>query len=160
MSDKKTNAIRILDKNKIAYETYIYDVDETHLDAVTVAEKINQDIKYVYKTLVLQGSDKNYRVCVINGQDELDLKKTAKAFGLKNIAMIHVNEINTITGYIRGGCSPLGMKKSYTTIIDEKAKKLDYIIVSAGKRGMQIRLDVNELANVVGAGFDDLVKGE
>ena len=160
MSDKKTNAVRIAEKNKVKYELLRYEVDEEHLDAISVAEKIKEEIKYVYKTLVLQGNDKNYFVCVINGKDELDLKKTARAFKLKNIAMIHVSEINKITGYIRGGCSPIGMKKIFPTLIDKKAENLEYIIVSAGKRGMQLKMEVNALKELVSADFEDLIKGE
>ena len=110
--------------------------------------------------MVLLGNDKNYYVCVINGSDELDLKKTARAFKLKNIAMIHVSEINKITGYIRGGCSPIGMKKIFPTLIDKKAENLEYIIVSAGKRGMQLKMEVNALKELVSADFEDLIKGE
>ena len=158
MSDKKTNAVRAVENLKIDYEILKYEVDDEHIDAISVANLIGQDIKYVYKTLVLQGSDKNYYVCVIMGSDELDLKKTAKAFGIKNIGMIPVNDINKITGYIRGGCSPIGMKKRFKTLIDVKAQSLEYIIVSAGQRGMQIKLDVNKLREIVDAKFEDLVK--
>ncbi|WP_455089748.1 Cys-tRNA(Pro) deacylase [Peptoanaerobacter stomatis] len=158
MSDKKTNAVRAVENLKIDYEILKYEVDDEHIDAISVANLIGQDIKYVYKTLVLQGSDKNYYVCVIMGSDELDLKKTAKAFGIKNIAMIPVSDINKITGYIRGGCSPIGMKKRFKTLIDVKAQSLEYIIVSAGQRGMQIKLDVNKLREIVDAKFEDVVK--
>lgn len=158
MSDKKTNAVRAVENLKIDYEILKYEVDDEHIDAISVANLIGQDIKYVYKTLVLQGSDKNYYVCVIMGNDELDLKKTAKAFGIKNIAMIPVSDINKITGYIRGGCSPIGMKKRFKTLIDVKAQRLEYIIVSAGQRGMQIKLDVNKLREIVDAKFEDVVK--
>ncbi|EJU23674.1 YbaK/EbsC protein [Peptoanaerobacter stomatis] len=158
MSDKKTNAVRAVENLKIDYEILKYEVDDEHIDAISVANLIGQDIKYVYKTLVLQGSDKNYYVCVIMGNDELDLKKTAKAFGIKNIGMIPVSDINKITGYIRGGCSPIGMKKRFKTLIDVKAQRLEYIIVSAGQRGMQIKLDVNKLREIVDAKFEDLVK--
>ena len=96
MSDKKTNAVRAVENLKIDYEILKYEVDDEHIDAISVANLIGHDIKYVYKTLVLQGSDKNYYVCVIMGSDELDLKKTAKAFGIKNIAMIPVSDINKI----------------------------------------------------------------
>ncbi|EHL16656.1 ybaK/ebsC protein [Peptoanaerobacter stomatis] len=158
MSDKKTNAVRAVENLKIDYEILKYEVDDEHIDAISVANLIGQDIKYVYKTLVLQGSDKNYYVCVIMGNDELDLKKTAKAFGIKNIGMIPVSDINKITGYIRGGCSPIGMKKRFKTLIDVKAQRLEYIIVSAGQRGMQIKLDVNKLREIVDAKFEDVVK--
>lgn len=158
MSDKKTNAVRAVENLKIDYEILKYEVDDEHIDAISVANLIGQDIKYVYKTLVLQGSDKNYYVCVIMGSDELDLKKTAKAFGIKNIGMIPVSDINKITGYIRGGCSPIGMKKRFKTLIDVKAQRLEYIIVSAGQRGMQIKLDVNKLREIVDAKFEDVAK--
>lgn len=158
MADKKTNAMRILDKNKITYEVHHYKVDEEHLDAITVAKEADIDLSFVYKTLVLQGSDKNYYVAVINGADELDLKKTAKAFGLKSIDMIAVKDINKITGYIRGGCSPIGMKKQYSTVIDKKAENLEKIVISAGQRGMQIELGVLDLISAVNADFKDLIK--
>lgn len=158
MSEKKTNAMRILDKSKVAYETLHYTVDEEHLDARTVAETVGREIVFVYKTLVLRGNDRNYYVCVINGADELDLKKTAKAFGIKSIEMIPVKDINKITGYIRGGCSPIGMKKPYPTVFDEKAEELEHIIVSAGQRGMQVEVRTSELVDLVGGRYADVVK--
>lgn len=158
MSDKKTNVMRILDKSKVEYDVFIYKVDEEHLDAVTVAESAGVDINLVYKTLVLQGSDKNYYVAVINGADELDLKKTAGAFGVKSIDMLPLKEITKVTGYIRGGCSPIGMKKQYKTILDKKMQGLEYIVISAGQRGMQLRLAVSDLMRAVHASFGDLIK--
>lgn len=158
MSDKKTNVMRILDKSKVKYDVFIYKVDEEHLDAVTVAESAGVDINLVYKTLVLQGSDKNYYVAVINGADELDLKKTAGAFGVKSIDMLPLKEITKVTGYIRGGCSPIGMKKQYKTILDKKMQELEYIVISAGQRGMQLRLAVSDLMRAVHASFGDLIK--
>lgn len=155
---KKTNVMRILDKAKIKYESFEYEVDEEHLDAVHVAESIGQDIRYVYKTLVLEGNDKNFYVCVINGSDELDLKKTAKAFGLKSIQMIAVKDINKITGYIRGGCSPIGMKKRYPTVMDIAAEHLEYIIISAGQRGVQVKVSPSALQQEIGASFCDICK--
>ena len=149
MSDKKTNVMRILDKNNINYTVYRYKADEKHLDAITAAKEIGVEPSFVYKTPVLQqGSDKNYYVAVINGADELDFKKTAKAFGLKSIEMIAAKYINKITGYIRGGCSPIGMKKQYRTIIDKKAENLEKIVISAGQRGVQIELSVASLHSV------------
>lgn len=158
MSDKKTNVMRILDKSKVKYDVFIYKVDEEHLDAVTVAESAGVDINLVYKTLVLQGSDKNYYVAVINGADELDLKKTAGAFGVKSIDMLPLKEITKVTGYIRGGCSPIGMKKQYKTILDKKMQELEYIVISAGQRGLQLRLAVSDLMRAVHASFGDLIK--
>lgn len=158
MAEKKTNAVRIVEKFKVNYEQFSYEVDEEHVDAITVAKSVGLDINIVFKTLVLVGADKNYYVCVINGADELDLKKAARAFGVKNLAMIHVSEINKITGYIRGGCSPIGMKKQFDTIIDAKAESLDEIVVSVGKRGMQIKLAVADLLKLTGAKVQDVVK--
>lgn len=155
---KKTNVMRILDKARITYESFAYEVDEEHLDAVHVAQSLDQDIRYVYKTLVLEGNDKNFYVCVINGADELDLKKAAKAFGLKNIQMVAVKDINKITGYIRGGCSPIGMKKKYQTVIDKKAESLEAIIISAGQRGVQVKLSPSVLQKEIGASFCDICK--
>lgn len=158
MSDKKTNVMRILDKNKVEYHSFFYKVDEEHLDAMTVAKSAGVDIGSVYKTLVLQGSDKNYYVAVINGADELDLKKTAGAFGVKSINMLPLKEITKVTGYIRGGCSPIGMKKQYKTILDKKTENLESIIISAGQRGVQIRVSVLDLMGLIHAGSDDLIK--
>lgn len=158
MSEKKTNAMRILEKHKVAYQTLHYTVDEEHLDAITVAESVGRDIILVYKTLILQGSDRNYYVCVINGADELDLKKTAKTFALKSIDMIQVKDINKITGYIRGGCSPIGMKKQYPTLFDKKARDLEYIVVSGGRRGIQIEAKTCELVALSDGRYADIIK--
>ena len=158
MSDKKTNVMRILDKNNINYKVYRYKADEKHLDAITPAEEIGVEPSFVYKTPVLHGSDKNYYVAVINGADELDFKKTAKAFGLKSIEMIAAKYINKITGYIRGGCSPIGMKKQYRTIIDKKAENFEKIVISAGQRGVQIELSVASLHSVVQNEFYNLIR--
>lgn len=158
MSEKKTNAMRLLDKSNIGYETIHYEYSNEHLDAITVSKSISHDIKYVYKTLVLIGNDKNHYVCIIQGDDELDLKKTAKALSLKSISMINLSEINKVTGYIKGGCSPIGMKKLYKSIISNKAENLEYIIVSAGQRGMQIKLSVSDLSNIINSKFEDITK--
>lgn len=158
MSEKKTNAMRILEKHKVAYQALHYSIDEEHLDAVTVAKEVGKDIALVYKTLILQGSDRNYYVCVINGADELDLKKTAKAFDLKSIDMIQVKDINKITGYIRGGCSPIGMKKLYPTLFDKKAQDLEYIVVSGGRRGIQMEVKTCELVALSDGRYADIIK--
>lgn len=141
----KTNAMRILDSNKIDYNTYEYKVDENHIDGISVAHQIGKTEEQVYKTLVAQGNSKEYYVFVIPVAENLDLKKAAKAAKEKSIEMIHVKDINKITGYIRGGCSPIGMKKQYKTFVDESATALDKIIVSGGKKGHQIELSPNDL---------------
>lgn len=150
---EKTNAMRILDKQKISYSVETYDASDGALDGVTVAGKIGQDPKFVYKTLVTQGKSKNYFVFVIPVAKELDLKAAAKSVGEKSVEMIAVKDINKITGYIRGGCSPVGMKKQFQTVIDESAKELEYFYVSAGKIGMQLKLNPCELADLICANF-------
>ncbi len=136
----KTNAIRILDAKKIAYEVLTYDNQDGKIDGVSVAEKIGMNPHEVYKTLVAQGASKNIYVFVIPVEAELDLKKAAKAAGEKNIEMIPVKDILKWTGYIRGGCSPIGMKKEYKTFLDESCLGLESMVVSAGKIGVQIML--------------------
>ena len=151
----KTNAMRLLDKQKINYEVKTYDVSDGHIDGLSVCEKCQIDPIMVYKTLVTMGSDHNYYVFVVNVSDELDLKKCAKAVNVKNVEMIHVKDINKITGYIRGGCSPIGMKKSFMTIYDESIMKQDEVYVSAGKQGMQIKINKDKLIEVTkGKVFD------
>ena len=150
---EKTNAMRILEKQKIPYTVETYDASDGALDGVTVAGKIGQDPKFVYKTLVTQGKSKNYFVFVIPVAKELDLKAAAKSVGEKSVEMIAVKDINKITGYIRGGCSPVGMKKQFQTVIDESAKALEYFYVSAGKIGMQLKLNPVSLAELIHADF-------
>ena len=147
----KTNAARLLDKQKIAYELVSYEVDETDLSATAVANKLGQNIKQVFKTLVVRGDKTGIFVAVIPGDDELDLKTAAKISGNKSATMIAVKEILSLTGYIRGGCSPLGMKKQYPTFIDKSCLTFEYIFVSAGVRGTQIKLSPNDLIRAVGA---------
>ena len=150
---EKTNAMRILDKQKISYSVETYDASDGALDGITVASKIGQDVAFVYKTLVTQGKSNNYFVFVIPVAKELDLKAAAKSVGEKSVEMIAVKDINKITGYIRGGCSPVGMKKQFQTVIDASAKELEYFYVSAGKIGMQLRLNPCELADLIRANF-------
>jgi len=147
----KTNAARLLDKQKIAYELVSYEVDENDLSAIAVANKLGQNIKQVFKTLVVRGDKTGIFVAIIPGDDELDLKTAAKISGNKSAAMIAVKEIQNLTGYIRGGCSPLGMKKQYPTYIEKSCLTFEYIYVSAGVRGTQIKLSPNDLIRVVGA---------
>jgi len=158
VAQAKTNAMRILDAKKVSYDMYTYDNKDGKIDGVSVAEKIGRDPKEVYKTLVAQGASKNIYVFVIPVAEELDLKKAAKAAGEKNVEMLPVKDIQKWTGYIRGGCSPIGMKKEYKTFIDEHAKGLDTIIVSAGKIGVQIVLDPVQLQEVTKADIVPVIK--
>ena len=147
----KTNAARLLDKQKINYELITYEVDESDLSAKSVATKLGQNIEQVFKTLVLRGDKTGIFVAVIPGDNELDLKQAAKISGNKSASMIAVKEIQPLTGYIRGGCSPLGMKKQYPTFIDKSCLNFEYIFVSAGIRGIQIKLSPNDLIQTIGA---------
>ncbi len=156
--DIKTNAMRILEKNKINFEVNTYQCDE-FVDGLTVAEKNGQNPEQSYKTLVTQGKSKNYFVFVIPIAEELDLKKAAKSVGEKSLEMIHVKDINSITGYIRGGCTPLGMKKQYDTVVDNSAKNWEKIIISGGRIGSQIILSPNDLVDVIKGKYDDITKG-
>ena len=153
MSKVKTNAIRLLDQKKISYELLTYEVDD-QLDGITVATKINYPVEVVYKTLVTGGNSKNIYVFVIPVATELDLKKAAKVVAEKKLEMIAVSEINGLTGYIRGGCSPVGMKKVYPTVIDVTAQQLDYFIVSGGKIGLQMKLNPKDLEKVITLRFE------
>jgi Cys-tRNA(Pro)/Cys-tRNA(Cys) deacylase len=153
----KTNAARILDKQNITYELIAYEVDESDLSAIAVASKLEQNIEQVFKTLVLRGDKTGVFVCVIPGGEELDLKKAAKASGNKNAAMVAMKEILELTGYIRGGCSPLGMKKKYQTYIDESCTLFGYIFISAGVRGLQIKITPDDLIKAAECEISDLV---
>lgn len=158
MAEKKTNVMRILEKEKIDYNSYEYNINDDLIDAVSVANKVGQDVNKVFKTLVTVGNSKNYFVFVVPGAEELDLKKAAKSVSEKNVEMIKVADINKVTGYIRGGCSPVGMKKPYKTVIHQSALDFDNIIVSGGKKGTQIELSPNDLATLVNADFCDIIK--
>lgn len=157
---QKTNAMRILDSSGFDYRMASYEYDESDLSGVHAAEVLGVSQDIVFKTLVTRGDDNMLFVFVIPVAESLDLKKAAKASGNKRIEMIHVKEIMDLTGYIRGGCSPIGMKKSYPTFIDETAVLFDEIYFSAGKRGVQIVLDPEKLAEICGAEFVDLTKAE
>lgn len=155
---QKTNAMRLLDSAGISYSMASYEYDESDLSGVHAAKELGVSEDVVFKTLVTRGDGNAIFVFVIPVAESLDLKKAAKASGNKSIEMIHVKEILDITGYIRGGCSPIGMKKAYPTFIDETATICDRIYFSAGKRGVQIILEPDILAEVSGAEFCDLVK--
>lgn len=153
----KTNVARLLDKAKVKYELVSYEVDENDLSATHVAEQLGEDIRQVFKTLVLRGDRTGYFVCVVPGGEEVDLKKAAKASGNKSCAMIHVKELLPLTGYIRGGCSPIGMKKHFPTYVHESALEFEQMYVSAGQRGLQIRLAPSDLIREAQAQTADLV---
>jgi len=156
----KTNAMRILDQKKIKYSTHEYPhIDGVCVDGVEVARLLNQNPDVVFKTLVCVGNDKKNYVCVIPVASELDLKLAAKAFGVKSLDMIAVKELLPTTGYIRGGCSPLGMKKSFPTIINETALNNDIIIFSGGKIGLQIEMNPNDLKSVIRVDFKNIIRG-
>lgn len=154
----KTNAMRILDSKKVSYEMLSYESEDGKIDGISVAHKIGVDEKNVFKTLVAQGTSKELYVFVIPVAEELDLKSAAKIAGEKKVEMIPVKDILKHTGYIRGGCSPIGLKRPYKTFIHESAKDLDFMIVSAGKIGHQIKLNPNDLVNVVEGKFAFLIK--
>lgn len=154
---EKTNALRALDKAKVAYRLHTYETDGRALDAQSVAKAISQSPDKVFKTLVARGSSKKIYVLVINGQDELDLKKAALSLHEKSIELVEVKELLALTGYVRGGCSPVGMKKVYTTCFDAKAAAIPDIIVSAGKIGMQMEVDAKALIGFVHGEMLDLV---
>lgn len=154
----KTNAIRMVEQAKIPYDEYTYEVKGEFTDGVSSAHKIGLPEETVFKTLVLEGNDKNFFVCVIPVACELDLKKAARHFKEKKLEMIHVKDINKITGYIRGGCSPIGMKKLFPTAIDVSATAFEKIGVSGGKIGLTICLKPDSLAKLVEAEFTELTK--
>ena len=147
----KTNAARLLDAAGIAYELVPYEVDENDLAAQHVADQLGEDIEQVFKTLVLRGDRNGFFVCVIPGNFEVDLKVAAQISGNKSCEMLHVKELLPTTGYIRGGCSPIGMKKTFPTFIHESALLYDYIYVSAGIRGLQLKIAPQALIDFVGA---------
>ena len=150
-SPAKTNASRLLDKQKIRYELIAYEVDESDLSATSLAAKLGQNIKQIFKTLVLRGTNSGIFVCVIPGDEEVDLKLAAKVSENKKAEMVHMKELLPLTGYIRGGCSPIGMKKNYPVFIHESCLQFDTIYISAGKRGTQLRLSPQDLIRASGA---------
>ena len=157
MDKKKTNAMRLLDAAGIPYRTVEYEVDESDLSGVHVACALGEPCEQIFKTLVLKGEKNGYLVCCIPVDQELDLKKAARTVGEKSVAMIHVKDINAVTGYIRGGCTAVGMKKQYRTVIDESARDLPSMIVSGGRIGSQIELAPQDLAKASGAEFADVL---
>lgn len=153
-----TNVMRLLKQAEIPFETAEYEVDESDLSGVHAAQALGIDPDCMFKTLVAKGEKNGLHVFCIPVAQELDLKKCASAAGEKKIEMIHVKELLPLTGYIRGGCSPVGMKKKYPTTIDETSVLFDKIYVSAGQRGVQVILNPEALANYIGADFADITK--
>lgn len=156
-SVKKTNAARLLDQHKISYSLIPYEVDENDLSAIHVAEQLGEDVACVFKTLVLHGDKSGYFVCVIPGDKEVDLKKAAKCSGNKNCELIPMKDLLAVTGYIRGGCSPLGMKKNFPIFLHSSAEVHDKIYVSAGVRGLQIEITPNDLISITKATLADII---
>lgn len=155
---QKTNAARLLDQAKIQYELITYEVDENDLSAEHLAATIGEDINQVFKTLVLFGEKTKHFVCVVPGNEEVDLKKAAKASGNKKVDLIAMKDLLATTGYIRGGCSPIGMKKQFPTFIHETCELFDHIFVSAGMRGLQLKIAPQALIDFVSASICDLTK--
>lgn len=153
----KTNAIRIIETSEINYETFSYDVDESDLSGETVAKKVGADPDTVFKTLVCNGDKTSHIVCCIPVTMELNLKKVAAVSGNKKVEMIPMKELLPLTGYIRGGCSPIGMKKLFPTFIDETAQLYDNIFISAGVRGTQIKLNPDDLLILVNGVYSELI---
>lgn len=153
----KTNAMRILESMKIPFTHYTYECDE-FIDGLQIADKLSLPYEKVYKTLVTVGNSKNYFVFVIPIAEELDLKAAARSVGEKNVEMLHVKDINAVTGYIRGGCTAIGMKKQYVTRIDSSAQALEKMIVSGGRIGSQLELAPGDLAKAARAEFADIIR--
>ena len=152
----KTNAVRILDRNKIEYELNKYECDDFK-DGVSIADMLEQSYDMSFKTHVTVGKSGKYYVFAIPVDKEINMKKAAKEVGEKNIEMVHVKDINAVTGYIRGGCTPIGMKKNYPTVINESAKEHEKIIVSGGRLGLQIILKPDDLVKVTNGRYADII---
>lgn len=157
MAEDKTNVMRILEQAGVTYTPHGYAHGKEHVDGVTVASILGLDPQRVFKTLVTKGASGGFCVFVLPADATLDLKKAARAAGEKNVEMIHVNDLNKVTGYIRGGCSPIGMKKGYPTFVEETAQLWDTILVSAGRIGAQVELKADDLLKLCGGQYADLV---
>lgn len=158
MAAVKTNVIRILDKEKVAYTCTTYDVKDGKIDGVAVAHKVGKEVEEVFKTLLVQGKSKTCYVCVIPVAKELDMKKVSEVTGEKSIEMLPVADLLKTTGYMRGGCSPIGMKKLFKTFIDESAIALEKMTFSAGKIGVQVELEPENLRELVNAQYASLTR--
>ena len=156
----KTNAARLLDRAAVPYELIPYTVDPDDLSATHLAAELGEDVRRVFKTLVLQGDDRSHFVAVVPGDAEVDLKKAARAAGVKKADLIPMKELLPLTGYMRGGCSPVGMKKRFPTLIDESCMRFDEIFISGGKRGIQLKLSPRDLIEFTGARTAPLCREE
>ena len=156
----KTNVARLLDRDKIKYELVEYVVDEDNLGATHIAEQLNENIKQVFKTIVMHGDKTGHFVCVVPGDAEINLKKAAKISGNKKCSPLPLKELLPTTGYIRGGCSPIGMKKAFPTYINETAMSFEHIYVSAGVRGLQLKLSPMDLVKETGAEIASLIDNQ
>ena len=156
--ETKTNAMRLLDTAGVAYQVHTYDTEDGAIDGISVAEKCGEDPEQVFKTLVTVGDDRNHYVFVIPVNEKLDLKKAAKQAGVKSVEMIPQKELLGLTGYIHGGCSPIGMKKQFATWIDETAILFETICVSGGKVGMQVEVNPQSLCELIKAGLADIIR--
>ena len=157
MAEFKTNVYRIFDKEKLPYTPHTYEHGEDAVDGMTISALLGIAPERIFKTLVTQGADRNYYVFDVPVNRELDLKKAARAVGVKSVEMIKVADINKVTGYVRGGCSPIGMKKKYRTVFDATAESCETMLVSAGRIGWQIEAKPCDLAKVAGATFADIL---
>ena len=155
---KKTNTARLLDSAGIKYDLVEYVVDENDLSAIALATKIGQDPEQIFKTLVLRGDRNGVFVCVVPGNAEVDLKKAARISGNKSSALVQQKELFELTGYLRGGCSPLGMRKQYPVFIDETCQLFEHIFISAGQRGLQCKLNPDDLVKVTNSEVCDLAE--
>lgn len=152
MKQKKTNAMRMLDRSNISYEVNTYDVsEETHMDGESVAQKVGVDATQVYKTLVLENTNHAHFVFVIPVRESLDMKAAAQAVDEKKLHLMPLDDLKKVTGYVRGGCSPIGMKRQFPTIIDQQAMALNTIYISGGERGTQIKIGITDLINATNA---------
>lgn len=158
MKQKKTNAARLLDELKIDYKLMEYDVDEEHLDAVHVAKSVGMPAAQIFKTLVVRGDKTGVLFACVPGDGELDLKNISRISGNKRSEMVPLKDVLPLTGYIRGGCSPLGAKKKYPVYLDDSCKKWNEIVISAGIRGMQIVINPNDLVRATNATVDRITK--
>jgi len=154
--DVKTNAMRILEKNKIEYERNSYECDE-FIDAIHIADMLSQPYEQTFKTIVTEGKSRNYYVFALPIDKEINLKKAAKVVGEKSLELIPVKDVNKVTGYIRGGCTPIGMKKLYRTVIHQSAQNFEKIIISGGKIGEQIFINPDDLLKVTNAEYADII---
>lgn len=152
----KTNAMRFLDTKKIAYEVQAYQCDE-FIDGVHVAEKLGQPLDETFKTIVAQGKSGSYYCFLLPVAEELDLKKAAKSVGEKSVELLHVKDITKVTGYVRGGCTPIGMKKQFMTVVHSSAQELEKFYISGGRIGMQMHLSPTELVNAINGKFEPII---